>query len=186
MLACIRNYVPQHAPCIWKCCLEGWIPFSYSHHPDRQAQTPRCWYPVQPQLSTWWLVCSYGRRKITEISEERERGIYSLMPRYWCQVWGHVFFSCCNWSVNPHNTVWGQYDRVISMRWTKTISITVLRFYDFVRLYIVISFQIIFSNSTHEWHLCNQICVVVRSDPVNNCNAAVHLTKNLNVSSITN
>ena len=55
--------------------------------------------------------------------------------------------------------------RIISMCWTKTISITVLRFYDFVRLSIVISFQIMFSNSMHKWHLYNQICVGVRSDP---------------------
>ena len=49
----------------------------------------------------------------------------------------------------------------------KTISITVLRLYDFVRLSIVISFQIMFSSSTHEWHPYNQIYVWVRSDPSN-------------------
>ena len=43
------------------------------------------------------------------------------------------------------------------MCYTKTISITVLRFYDFVRLSIVISFQIMFSYSIH-----NQICVGVQ------------------------
>ena len=53
------------------------------------------------------------------------------------------------------------------MHSTKTISITVLRFYDFVRLSIVISFQTMFSNSTHERHPYNQICVGVRLDPGN-------------------
>ena len=42
---------------------------------------------------------------------------------------------------------------------TDVHSITVLRFYDFVRLSIVISFQIMFSDSTHEWHLYDEICV---------------------------
>ena len=48
----------------------------------------------------------------------------------------------------------------------KTISITVLRFYDFVRLSIVISFHIMFSDSTHKWHPYNQICAGVWSEPV--------------------
>ena len=47
----------------------------------------------------------------------------------------------------------------------KTISIIFLRFYDLVRLSIVISFQIMFSNSTREWHPYNQICGEVQTDP---------------------
>ena len=55
--------------------------------------------------------------------------------------------------------------RIIFMCCAKTISITVLRFYDFVRLSIVMSFQIMISNSVHKWHPYNQICVGVQSDP---------------------
>ena len=60
-------------------------------------------------------------------------------------------------------SIWSQ--RIISMCCTKIISITFLRFYDFVRLSIVISFQKMFSNSTHKWHPYNQMYVGVRSDP---------------------
>ena len=54
--------------------------------------------------------------------------------------------------LNPHGTMWGPIGprRIISMRCAKTISFTFLRFFDFVRLSIVISFQIMFSNSTFE------------------------------------
>ena len=85
----------------------------------------------------------------------------SVQPYPWCTLFVTFF------AFNTHNTMWGQYDslRIIVMRCTKTISITFLRFYDFVRLWIVISFQIIFSNSTNEWHPFNQICVGVWSDP---------------------
>ena len=48
---------------------------------------------------------------------------------------------------------------------TKPIIITVLRVRDFVRLFIVISFQLIFYNSMHEGHTYNPVCVKVRSDP---------------------
>ena len=69
--------------------------------------------------------------------------------------------------INPHSTAWGPIgpQRIISIRCAKSISITFLRFYDFVRLSIVISFQIMFSNSTLEGHPYNQICVRVQMDP---------------------
>ena len=69
--------------------------------------------------------------------------------------------------------MWGQFYPGGSFPCTaqKTISITVRRFYDFVRLSIAISFQIMFSSSTHEWHPYYQICVgprqIITMQPIN-------------------
>ena len=67
--------------------------------------------------------------------------------------------------INPYNTVWGQFDPGRSFLWVAQIP-SASQFWDFmtVRLSIVISFQMIFSNSMHKWHPYNQIYVYMGKD----------------------